>query len=201
MLQCAECLRVHGAPGCNATHTTEADEPSCVWHLDGLPCRVQQRAARGKTPDVTRPTNEDNSGKTADEPQNEVKSMLSTEISAPKKKFRSRYRRTPVQAPRMRKQAQRRERRRTLRATRPMDGAQQRACGRSRHRREGERQDQRERSRRVPRGSAGSAYPGLSCHGEGQDRHTLAKREALTFAIACEDIVAVVRFISPYNRI
>jgi hypothetical protein len=88
VLQCARCIAVHGAPGCVATHETEAGEPSCTWHLDGELCPIeqkQQRAARKKNPgtppaagESEKPANEQKSGVTT------MKTPETDPISTPK---------------------------------------------------------------------------------------------------------------------
>jgi hypothetical protein len=85
-LQCAQCIAVHGTPGCVATHETESSAPSCTWHLDGELCPIeqkQQRAARKKPPEET-PLNANDQDST--DRASEVKSegtMSETRANAP----------------------------------------------------------------------------------------------------------------------
>jgi hypothetical protein len=87
-MNCATCLELHGA-GCEGTHEDDAGKWVCLFCLDGEICPIQakrMRAAKKNTPpDETPPTNEGNSGKTANEPQDEGKTLLNAQSDTPKK--------------------------------------------------------------------------------------------------------------------
>jgi hypothetical protein len=53
-LSCERCFEIHRA-GCAGTHVDENGRPICVFCLDGVPCPVQQRLARGKGAIVMEP--------------------------------------------------------------------------------------------------------------------------------------------------
>jgi hypothetical protein len=71
-LQCKRCLEL--GHQCGATHETEAGVPTCVFCLDNLPCPVQRKQRRGKTPpDETPPSSSGESEKPASEVESEEK--------------------------------------------------------------------------------------------------------------------------------